>query len=208
VDISGKAVEAYLKGEYNRSFGCYGDLSVIGELELIDIYTFRGGFLYGGSAGVKDIKTFARANAAFFSEIPLVFSISWIYNGLPDYETHVHTVLPFVSFSARQAGISIGTNFRFPSFFNEPAIFESVVAFSAYFHFYVIETIRVGIVFGNFCEFYAGNIGAYSLKLNAAVRINNDWSIHNEVKLAQSGGDGLSSIFYGIAWQGGVRYSW
>jgi hypothetical protein len=211
IDITEKEVEAYLTGEYTRGFIYNGNISAVGGIELNNILKFRGGFSIGKSAGSTDLDAFAGVRFSPFSGlhlIPLNFSLSYIYNGFPEYETNTNSILPFISYNTPRAGISMGLNLRFTSFFGETAQFESILSFRAYYNFLNDETLRVGISAGNFSEFYAKNMGAYSLSLNAVIRLNDNWSIINEFEVMQSGGDGFTTTFYGFGWRGGARFTW
>jgi len=206
--ITGKEIETSLRGEYNRTFYQYGEISAVGAIELNNRYKVRGGLSFGASAFDNDINTFINAGCSPFLKFPLNFSVSYIYNGLPEYEAHTHSIMPIVSFNAKRAGISIGPNFRLSSFFGEPAIFESILSFYVYFNLINNNTLHIGTAWGNYNDFHAKNIGAYSLDFYAIIRLHANWNIISEVELMQSGGDGLSSAFYGISCRAGVKYSW
>jgi len=206
--ITSSAAEAYLKGEYNRAYTYYGDISLIGSLELNNIINFRGGFAIGRSAGNFDISTFINTSYSPFARIPLKFSFSYIYNWLPEFKSHTHAVLPFVSFNGRIAGVSLGVNFRFSNFFDDAAIFESILTFFVYFNIINTSSLQIGVGAGNFNDFNAKNIGAYSLLIYSTVILDKNLSIMNEIEIMQSGGDGLTANFYGFSWRGGVKYSW
>jgi hypothetical protein len=206
--ITAKEAEAYFKNEFNRSFYYYGELSSAGGMELDSRYTLRGGISLGLAKDVTDIRGFTSAAFSPPRLKQLNFSLAYIYNGLPEYGAHSHTILPLVSFNAKWAGVSIGTSLRFTSFFRGPAVFEPLLSLSAYVNFINSETLLIGIRIANFNEFSAGNMGAYSLSVNSWVRLNENWSIINNLELMQSGSVALSSNFYGIAWKGGVKYTW
>jgi hypothetical protein len=127
---------------------------------------------------------------------------------MPEYDAHVHTLLPVFSYNKRRAGVAIGANCRFTSFFTEPAVFESMLAFSGYFNFINNEDLRIALTLANFDDFNARNMAALSLSLNVAVCLNNHWSILTDFELTQSGSIGLSANFYGIAWRGGIKFTW
>ena len=205
--ITDKEVEAYMRSEYNRSNIFYGELSVLGGVEFFNQLEIKGGISMGRTESSTDISTFIRPSYTPF-RIPLTFSAAWIYNGMPEYEAHTHSFLPYVTYGVSRAGISIGMNFRFTSFFDEEPQFESVLSFSGYINFIDTETLQIGISAGTFSDFQAKNMGAYSLKVNVLMNLDSRWSILNEVEMMQSGGDGFSTTFYGFAWRGGVRYSW
>ena len=208
IDTTGKEVGAYLGLEYNRNFYYYGELSIIGAVELNNRYTIKGGFSFGKTEYDTDIKSFIGARFNPLTDKPLNLSFSYIYNGLPEYDAHVNTLLPVVSYNTGRAGITIGTNFRLTSFLVEPAVFESMLAFSGYVNFINNEDLCIGISCANFDDFSAGNMGAYSLILNVSVCPNRNWSIINDIKLMQSGSVGLSANYYGLAWRGGARFKW
>ena len=208
VEITGKEVEAHLKGEYNRNYYFYGDISAIGAVEMNNRLAVKSGFSIGWAEGITDIKAFSGARFGLLEKQPLGLGFLWIYNGLPEYEAHSHTLLPVISWNAKYWGITIGPGFRFTSFFNEAAIFEPTLSISVYANFINNEKLRIGVSLANFNDFQAHNFGFYSLCFNSAVRINRAWSILNELELKQSGGDGLTTTFYGIALRGGAKFTW
>jgi hypothetical protein len=212
LNITGKEAGAYIGQEYNRSFGHCWDMSAMGVWELHVVYTVRGGLSLGELSGdVTDVKAFTGVRAALFKDkwfAPIQFSLLYIYNGLLDYEAHAHTILPVISYNTKLIGISYGTNFRFTSFFGEAAEFELINSFSAFVNIINNKKWRLGIIVGNFGDFYAKNAGAYSLKSDCEIFITDNWAIINEIEFLQSGSDGLSANFYGLAWQGGAKYSW
>jgi len=208
IAITEKEAEASLKGEYNRSLLYYGELSSAGRLELNSRCTFSGGISLGKAEGITDIKLFTAARVDPLEGKPLHLTLGYIYNGLPEYEAHSHTILPVVAYNAKRAGIAIGMGLRFTSFFTEPALFESMLSFSGYFNFINNETLCIGINCANFDDFSVKNMGAYSFGLNSSVRLNGQWSLINELRLLQSGSVGLSSNFYGIALRTGVKFTW
>jgi len=208
VDLSGKEIETCLSAEYNRGAEYIFGISAAGGIELNNICKIRSGILYKESEDLSDLNIFLNNKYSPFSKVPVSFSLLYIYNNLYEYETSVHSILPFISYNAKRAGVSIGFNLRFTSFFEEEPQFESILSSSIYFNFVNKESLLIGLSLGNFDEFYARNIGAYSFNLNAVIRINNNWSVINEFELLQSGGDGFLSTFYGFGWRGGARFSW
>ena len=206
--ITGKEVAAYFTNEFNRSFYYYGELSSAGGMELDNRFTFRGGVSLGLSRDITDIRGFTSAGLSPLFLKQLQFTLAYIYNGLPEYSAHSHTILPVVSFNGKWAGIGIGPGLRFTSYFGEPALFESVLSFSGYVNVINNKTMLMGISCANFNEFSVRNMGAYSLNFYSSVRINQNWSVINELELMQSGSVALSSIFHGIAWKGGLQFKW
>jgi len=208
IEITGKEVEAHLRGEYNRNYYFFGDISTIGAVELNNRLKFRTGVSLGWAEGITDLKIFTNARFRLLAKWPLGLGFSWIYNGLPEYEAHSHTLLPVVFYNAKYGGITIGPGFRFTSFFNEPAIFQPTLSISIYANFINNEKLRIGISLANFNDFQANNFALYSLCFNSAIHINRRWSLLNELELKQSGGDGLTAAFYGVALRGGARFTW
>lgn len=208
LDITGREIDVLTGAEYTRGFGWEGELSVAGAVRLGGQYALKGGLSAGRAEGVTEIRAFAAASAGLFTNAPVFVELSYKYGVLVEYEAGAHSILPVISYSGRRAGVSAGVNFRFTSFFAGEPQFESILSFNAYFNFINRETLLVAISCGNFGDFYGGNMGAYSLKLNTAVRVNARWRITNEIELLQSGGDGLSTVFYGFAFRGGAKVSW
>jgi hypothetical protein len=206
--ITGKEVEAHIRGEYNRGYYVYGDISVIGTVELNNSLAVKTGVSIGRAEDITDIKVFTNARFRLPLKWPFGLGLSWIYNGLPEYEANSHTLLPVVFYNAKYAGITIGPGFRFTSFFNESAIFQPTLSISIYANFINNDKFRIGVILANFNDFQANNFALYSLCFNSAVRINRFWSLLNELELKQSGGDGLSAAFYGVALRGGARFAW
>ena len=208
VAITHKEIEASTKTEFNRSFYWYGDMELTGALQLNNRYTFNSGFLIGWTKYHTNVQAFTGALIEPWIHLPLGFSLAYMYNGLPTYEAHSHTLLPSVSYNARYGGFSAGTSFRFTSFFREKALFESILSLSAHVNFVNNEKLRIGITIANFSNFSAGNMGSYSLTINSAVQIAARWRLFNDLEFMQSGSVGLSSNFYGIAWRGGAKFIW
>jgi hypothetical protein len=206
--ITGTEVQVNYRGEYTRGNNFLNEISAIGVIELIDQVAFRCGFSVGRTIIDTEINTLIKVMYTPFANIPLSFSVSHIYNGLPEYKTHANSLIPLISYNAKRAGISIGTNFRFTNFFGEKAQFESVLSFYGYVNFINNDFLRIGIGAGNISDFHAKNMGAFSFNLNAAIQIKENWLILNEIELKQSGVDGMATNLYGMAFKTGVKYSW
>jgi hypothetical protein len=208
IEITGKEAEAHIRGEYTRNYNFFGDISTIGGMELNNRLKFRTGFCLGWAEDITDIKLFSSVRFGLLAKWPLGVEFSWIYNGLPEYEAHSHTLLQFISWNAKYVGITIGPGFRFSSFFSESTIFETTLSVGIYANFVNNEKLRIGVSLANFNDFQANNFALYSLCFNSEVRITPHWSLLNELELKQSGGDGLTAAFYGIAMRGGARFKW
>jgi len=209
IEITKKEIQAIMRNEYNRDYNYFGELSSIAVLELNNIYTVKSGLAIGLAKDITEIKLFSGFNAAPIRAVKnLSFSIAYIYDKLPQYYTYMHTILPFVSYNARRAGVSIGPGFRFTSYFDEKALYEALISFSVYFNFINNEKVLFGISVANFDDFNVKNTLSYSIKLNSAVYLNKNWSLINELEYSNSGIDGLTATFYGIAWRGGAKFTW
>jgi len=208
IDISEKYLQACYKGEYTRGSNLLNDISITGLIELNHILAFKAGFSAGGKRQDTNINTFVNISYAPFLRLPFIFSLSWIYNGLLEYEAHSHSLFPYVSYNARYAGISLGFNLRFTSFFGEPSYFESILSLYGYVNFINNGSLRIGIGAGNFNEFHARNLGAYFIDFFASVKINKNFIFVNNIELMQSGGDGLTTTLLGIAFRTGVKFTW
>ena len=208
IQITGKELGVYVTPEFNRAFLFCWDIAAVGALTLNNQYTIRSGLALG-TAGINfDIKTFAGGEAAPFAAVPVSFGLDYRYNGLPKFENHTHSILLLASYKTKWAGISLGHDFRFTSFFGETAIFEPNFACSVYVFFINNESLQLGLKASNFDDFTCGNIGAYFLNLNSLIRLNEKISIVNEIELHQSGSIALASNFYGIVYRGGALFSW
>jgi hypothetical protein len=208
IRVTGKEAGFNLRAEYNRAFYYCGDLAIFGAAGLNDRYTVKSGFALGNAGEEFDIRLFTAGDAALPVPVPLYFNLGYIYNGLPGYETHSHSILPLVSLRGRWAGIALGTSLRFTTFFDEPPLFESTLSFSGYVNFYLGQTLRLGLRCANFDDFSAGNMGSYFINLNSAIRLNALITLVSEIELLQSGSSALSANFYGLACRGGIQFSW
>ena len=208
IQTAGNEAGFEFRGEYNRATRHSIDVSAFTTMPLNSWYAVGGGIALGETGGSFDIKAFAQNTIGPLFNWPLYISLSYIYNGLPAWETHSHTLLPLISWKGRWAGIALGPGLRFTNFFGEPPLFEAMLSASVYVNFIDNRKLRIGMGPANFNDFYAGNMGAYALNLNSLVRLTEQWSIINTIELLQSGSVALAQNFYGIAYRGGVQYKW
>jgi hypothetical protein len=208
ISITGKEAGIELGPEYNRVYyGCL-TISASASLEFNERYTLRSGFSLWNARGAHEVDAAGGIAVKLLPNLPLYGYLSYMFNALPEYETHSHTILPLVGFRGKYAGITLGTNFRFSSFFGEPAIFESILAFEGYVNFCNTEKFRIGLRGANFNDFAAGNFGAYYLSLNSTLGLTGLVSLKNALELYQTGSAGLSFAWYGIAYKAGVVFTW
>ena len=206
--VTDKELGFDLRGEYNRGLLYSVDASLLGAAEINGMYSISGGLSFGAAGGSFDIKSFLRADLSPFKPSFLSAGFAWIYNGLPGFETHTHTLLPHFSLNTKWAGIIIGYGIRYNEFFGELSLVETFLSFSIYANIVKNEKLHLQIVWANFDDFYAWNFGAYSLGVKGNITFNENWTMVNELTVLQSGSVALSSNFYGIVYRGGVRFSW
>jgi hypothetical protein len=213
VYITGLEAELDIKPEFNRAFYYCFDASLAGALELNNYLTLGGGLSLGGLGFATGESTlaynaFGKGEYRFPIRFPLELKFSYIYNGMPDYKTDMHTMLPLVSSKWKWAGFSLGTTLRYTVFDQESPLFESTLAFLVFVNFINTEQVRAGLKAANFSDFLAGNMGAYFLNLNSSVKIGKRLYFINEIELYQAGSMGLTSNLYGVAYRGGIKYQW
>jgi hypothetical protein len=194
--------------EYNRVFGNCLTLSASGSLELNQRYAFRGGLSIWNASEAYEIDAAVGFQAKLLSRLPLYASLSYYFNTLPLYEVTSHTALPLVGLRFRYGGFTLGTALRFSSFFNESAIFESVIAVEGYVNFYNTEAFMIGLRCANYDAFVAGNFGAYRLSLDSRLGITEQFSLLNSLALLQTGSVTLAAEFYGLVYAMGVLFRW
>jgi len=208
LEITEKEAGGYFRGAFTRSNDYLNEISTIGLIELDDKYTFKGGLSLGRTIVDTDINSFLNVKYSPFENIPLGFSVSYIYNGFPEYETHANSIFPFVSWDGQRMGVSAGCNFRFTRFFRESAQFESILSFNVYLNFINNDKLCFGLGFGNFDDFHANNLASFSPKLYAVIRFDSNWHLINDIEIMQSGADGLTTTLYGVSFRTGAKYSW
>jgi hypothetical protein len=208
IAITGVEAGIELTPGYNRTYYETLTFATSGSLEFNERYTLRGGFSLWNANSVYEVDAATGLKVQLIRNLPLYVYFSYIFNTLPDYDTHSHTMLPLIGFRGYYAGITLGTNLRYSSFFDEPVIFESILAFDVYVNFYNTERFRIGVGFANFDDYTAGNFGAYYLSLNSTFDFTQFLCLTGSLELHQTGSAGLSSEFYGIGYKMGVVVKW
>ncbi|MDR1175935.1 MAG: hypothetical protein LBK83_10760 [Treponema sp.] len=208
LDFSGAELGFSVTPEYNRAFNQCWTFSGSGSLSFNERYTVKSGLSFWAARDVYEVDTFISGEAVFPLRLPLSGGVSYVFNGMPDYDTGSHTLLPLISLKGRRAGISVGPALRFNSFYYTRTVFESILAVSAYVNFYNTEKFRIGLRCANFGDFAVGNFGSYFLNLNSSLKLTKLFSLINELELYQSGSSGLSANFFGVAYRGGLTVSW
>jgi hypothetical protein len=213
LQTTGIEAEVDVTGEFNRIFHYCSGISLSGVLELNNYFSLSSGLSLGalGVAAEKSVlayNAFGRAGFRFPPGFPLELGFSYVYNGMPEHRTNIHTMLPLVSSRWKRAGFSLGTALRYTAYDREAPIFEPILAFMVFAYFINREDIRSGVKIANFSDFLAGNMGAYFLNLNVSIRIAKRLRLISEVEVFQAGSIGLTATFYGILCRGGINYQW
>jgi hypothetical protein len=213
IHLTGIEAEFNIKPEFNRVFYYCIDTSLTGALKLNKYLTLGGGFSLGGLGfatgnSVLTYNTLGKAGFRFPMRFPLELGFSYIYNGMPDYKTSIHTMLPLLSIPWKWAGFSLGTALRYTVYDQETPVFEPILAFRFFANFVSTENIRAGLRIANFSDFLVGNMGAYFLNLNVSIGLGKRLYFISEIELYQTGSVGLTSAFYGAAYRGGIKYQW
>ena len=208
VEITNKEFEGSLNAEYNRTLYFIGGFSETGRFVFNERLAVKGGISLGWANDLTAVKLFTHATFRILADWPLEAKLAWAYNGMPEAEAHSHAIAPIVSWNAKYWGISAGFGVRFTSFYGEPALFELLAPVKVYGNFINNDKICVGMSLSNFNDFHMDSFIAFALGANVTVKLNEMWSIVNELEYTQSGADGLTSDFHGIAWKGGVKCAW
>jgi hypothetical protein len=199
------------QSEYNRSFHYSWDGSAFGLLEVNEALTVTGGISAGQIWDTPEINAYASAEFIFpfFRRyVPLGIKAGYIYNGLPGYETHSHTLLPLLLLHWKWFGFSAGMALRFTSFAGESALFEYVPAYSVDVNFFNMENAAAGIGVANFNTFEVRNLGSYVFRLYNRFRIGPHISVTGELEVVISGNVARLTSVYGIAYRKGLVFTW
>jgi hypothetical protein len=211
LELSGVELGLTVHPEYNRSMYFSWDAGVFGLLELNRSFVFEGGLALGQIWDIMDIDAHVSGEFAFpflRDYVPMNVKLAYIYNGMPDYETHIHTLLPLFSINWRWLGGSLGQTLRFTRFAGNPALFEPILAYRVYVNFYHTEESEVGISLANFDDYAANNLGAYFYVFYNRVRLNPLVSLSNELRIDISGTSAYPTSIYGMSYRGGVIFTW
>ncbi|AEF83545.1 hypothetical protein TREPR_2809 [Treponema primitia ZAS-2] len=210
VRITGKEAGVDVKNEYNRTYNQCWTFSGFGALTLNDRYTLKTGLALWETTVAWETDAFVSASAALPLPIPFPVYADFAYmlNAMPDYETSSHTLLPALGVRGKYAGFALGLRARFSVFYDDPPIFEPILAFSGYVNFFNSEPFRLGLGCANYDDFIAGNFGSYYFNLNSKIRLLKFLFLVNGLDLYQTGSVGLAANLYGLAFNMGVVFNW
>jgi hypothetical protein len=207
IEITKMETEYFLSADFNRTNPFTSGMAFSGKIEFNDRFALKEGFFLGSSNLVdyNSIKLFSSAAYRILTDLPLEAKLAWVYNGLPDYETHSHAIAPIISWNAKYYGISAGFGCRFTSFFGEPPLLEYMLPLGVYANFINNKKICVGISLANYDDFQMDSFIAFALAAKVSIIINEHLSFFNELEFRQSGVDGLTAAFHGVVWKGGAK---
>jgi len=214
IEITNMEAEYFMNADFNRTFSFIGGISAAGKIEFNNRLTIKEGVYLGWTQDIKSIKLFSNAAYRILADLPLTadwpleFKFAWVYNGLPEYETHSHAIAPIISWNGKYFGLSVGYGARFTSFFGEGSLIEQMLPMGIYVNFINNEKLCVGMSLANYTDFQIDSFIAFALAAKASVSINKHLSIINELEFRQSGADGLTNAFHGVVWKEGVKLTW
>ena len=197
------------KGEYTRALHFSPDMGVFGFVEFYNRFALKSGVAPGITGDASDIKFFF--SGRFYpikNHKPFEINLAYHTMSILQYDMSSHSIFPSLSYNGHWAGITLGVNFRFTSFFDEAAIFEPILAFSGHVNFINNEKICAGFKIANFNDYYMGNMASWSLGVNGTFIVHKQLALFSEFELLQSGIDGLTTRFYGFVCRGGIRILW
>ncbi|GBU28075.1 hypothetical protein R84B8_01633 [Treponema sp. R8-4-B8] len=209
IEITNMEVEYFFNADFNRTFNFVGGFSATGKIEFNNRVAVKEGiYINYMPEDVTIIKLFTNATYRVLANWPLDVKLAWAYNGLPDYETHSHAIVPIISWNAKYYGISVGFGARFTSFFSEGPQLEYMVPMGLYVNFINNDKLCVGMSLANYTDFQIDSFIAFALAAKVSLKIDNHLTLINELEFRQSGVDGLTAGFHGIVWKGGAKLSW
>ncbi|MDR2470905.1 MAG: hypothetical protein LBD09_02190 [Treponema sp.] len=211
LELSRAETGAGIHPEYSRSLHYSWDIFAFGLVELNRVLSFGGGAAAGQiwDQADLDLYLFTEYALPFFRTIvPLNLRFTYIYNGIPGYETRVHTLLPLASLNWRWFGFALGRTFRFTRFAGDPALYEPITAYSL--HAVMLDTgeARAELGVANYDDFSSRNLGTFLVTVKSRVRIDPRLSLFNELSIDLSGNSGGLTSVHGISIREGVVIQW
>jgi hypothetical protein len=208
-----KELDFEFDNRYDRVFKYTLDTRAYFSVGLDDRYRFDIGFSAGGNhlfweyKGVLDADVrFAMIPVNFFKYVH--FNLFYMYETMPEYQAKQYSVIPSLAFKAKRAGITLGYHTRFVSYYNENSITEAMIAFNIYLNILNNEKYRLGLVWANHDKLFAGNFGAYFLRLRFDYHFNKNTSVNTALSVDQTGGMGLTTTLFGLSFLSGVSIKW
>jgi hypothetical protein len=197
-----------LKFQYNLGFACCTDFSVFASVDFKGFFLLKGGITAGHTGNVFDINSFLLGRFSLPFYTPLNVKLAYLYNGLPEYETNIHTILPLAGLEWKYFGFSAGTTLRFTGFWDNVFLFEALPAYSVHVTFINFKKVRAGFEWTNFSDYESGNLGSYAYRLKSRIRVTDRLAVTNNFEISISGSISRLVSVYGYAYKGGVVFSW
>jgi hypothetical protein len=209
-EITGAEAGFLLHPEYNSSMHFSWDTGTSAMIEINKLLILRGGITIGQSRDILVLDTYVSAEyrIPFFNFILISLKTAFIYNSLPAYKINTSSLIPLAALTWRYFDASVGCNMRFTTFTEGPVLFEPVLAYSFAVNLYNAENRLVRLVFANYDDFTANNLGANFFKLQNRFRLTGNICISNELKIDISGNVARLNSVYGISCRIGVIYKW
>ena len=200
----------FFRPEYNLNFRFTWDIALFGSLELNELLILNGGIAAGQIRDIAAIDAHGSAEIRFpfLKLVPLSLKAAYIYNGLPAYNTHIHSLLPLAAIEWRYFGVSAGYLFRYTFFSGNPVLFEPILAYRLFVNFFNTDNVFAGISLENYDDFFADNLGFYSIGLYNRFRLTQLISASSELEINISGNVGRITSIYGLTCKCGIIFTW
>jgi hypothetical protein len=197
-----------LKLQYNLGFAYCTGFFVFGSVEFNRFFLLKGGISAGRTGNVFDINSFLLGRFSFPFYTPLNVKLAYLYNGIPEYKTNIHTILPLAGLEWKYFGFSAGMTLRFTGFWDNVFLFEALPAYSVYVSFINFKKVRADFEWANFSDYESGNLGSYAYRLKSRVRVTDRLALTNNFEISISGSISRLVSVYGYAYKGGIIFSW
>lgn len=203
-EITKAEADIFTGFETNKNLPAAWNIYASGAAEIENFIAVRGGTAIG-MEGSFNIDAFALIKISLPLPIDLSFNTSYIFNAYSDYDTSVHSVIPFVSAVFGRFTLTLGCCFRFLQFNQYPVIREQCFAYRIEFAIIDNGQTSLSIYGGNFSDFMCGNNAAYHIGILGSVPISSRISAIGGFELLQTGSAALAANIYGVAVNGGIR---
>jgi hypothetical protein len=202
--ITKSEVEVFISSEVNKSMPFLWNVHALGSIEIQHMFTVRGGASFGKD-DVFITGAFTRIGYQLPFGIPLSLNASYILNAYPSYKTTMHSVIPFLTSNLGRFELTLGYCFRFLQYAEDNLIKERMFAYRLLFHAVNSSQGNLSFYAGNFSDFVCENNASYQLGFMFDITMLSHISFTGGLKILQTGSAGLSSVFYGMVMNGGIR---
>ncbi|MDR1908739.1 MAG: hypothetical protein LBQ35_02365 [Spirochaetaceae bacterium] len=140
--------------------------------------------------------------------VPLFLKSAYLYQGLPAWETHIHTLISTAALKWKRAGFSLGYTLRWTNFTTGPVLFEPVIAYMAYLTFFKAGDTVIGARISNFGDSYADNLASFHVALDNEFELGKRIRITCGFEVLLSGNVGHIVSVYGVSFREGIIFKW